>query len=160
KKILTRSGVKKGDIVGFITPDSALVGIKTQKFGNNFKNLKIALRFYKNARIPQSTRFNKPLLYPQMLFCLNKIAKSGMDISDGIFLELTRLSALNRVGFKFIKKLGFWLYSPEEYQMLYVIDKRNLKKMQNSTKRFRHRFIPFAIAVRGKYKSKHKNWHC
>lgn len=159
KKILTRINIKKGDILGYITPCSILTHSKTQAFGKNLRHLKEALRFFKHKKIPKNTRFYKPILYPKMLLELNKIAKAGMDISDGIFVELSRLSRLNRVGFKCFKKSGAWLYAPEEYQMLYAVSNKNCKKMQNYAKKFRHNFIPFAVAKKGKYRNIKKNWH-
>ncbi|TLD85221.1 thiamine-phosphate kinase [Helicobacter sp. MIT 11-5569] len=159
-RILTRKGIKKGDILGYISPKSILTGLKTQSFGRNAKMLKNALRFNKHKKIQNNTRFAKPLLYPKMLFELNRIARAGMDISDGIFMELPRLSRLNRLGFKMLKVKGDWLYSPEEYQMLYAIPKNKLKKMQNLAFKHRHFFIPFAKSVRGRFKETKKNWHC
>ncbi|MCI5968058.1 thiamine-phosphate kinase [Helicobacter sp.] len=158
-RILTRAGIKKGDILGYISPNSVLTHCKTQAFGKNAKALKIALRFHKNSKIQSNTRFAKPILYPKMLLELNFIARAGMDISDGIFMELPRLSRLNRLSFRVFKPKGDWLYAPEEYQMLYAIPKMRLKKMQNLAKKHRHAFIPFAKAVRGKFMESKKNWH-
>ncbi|MBX7491302.1 thiamine-phosphate kinase [Helicobacter turcicus] len=158
-RILTRQSIKKGDILGYMNPSSVLTHTKTQAFGKNTKILKTALRFHQHRKIQSNTRFAKPILYPKMLLELNSIARAGMDISDGIFMELPRLSHLNRLGFKVFKPKGDWLYAPEEYQMLYAIPKNKLKKMQNFAKKHRHSFVPFAKAVRGKYRESKKNWH-
>ncbi|QOQ98731.1 thiamine-phosphate kinase [Helicobacter winghamensis] len=158
-RILTRKGIKKGDILGYISPNSVLTHCKTQAFGGNIKALKTALRFHKNSKIQSNTRFAKPILYPKMLLRLNGIARVGMDISDGIFMELSRLSRLNHLGFKITKYKGEWLYSPEEYQMLYAIPKMRLKKMKNLAKQYRHAFIPFAQAVCGRFMESKRNWH-
>ncbi|MBD5164461.1 thiamine-phosphate kinase [Helicobacter sp.] len=159
RKTLFRSGIKKGDVLGYITTKGVLNHSKMQSFGQNLKHLRNYLRFYSDKKIPKYSRFAKPLLYPQMLFALNKIARAGMDISDGISMELSRLSAINRLDFKLFKRSGAWFYSPEEYQMLYAVERRNLKKMQNMALRFRHQFVPFALAIRGQYRAKTKNWH-
>ena len=159
RKNLSRKGIKRGDMLGYITPSSVLTLCQTQSLGKNTWHLREALRFHKHTKIPKNTRFAKPLLCPKMLFALNLIARAGMDISDGIFVELSRLSTINRVGFRFLKRKGEWLYSPEEYQMLYAIKKQNLKKMQNTAHRFRHAFVPFAKAVRGTYRQRRQNWH-
>ena len=159
RKNLSRKGIKRGDMLGYITPSSVLTLCQTQSLGKNTRHLREALRFHKHTKIPKNTRFAKPILYPKMLFALNPIAKAGMDISDGIFMELSRLSANNRVGFRLLRSRGEWLYSPEEYQMLYAIEKRNLKRMQRVVAKFRHQFVPFAVAIRGKYSLNKKNWH-
>ncbi|WP_299547314.1 thiamine-phosphate kinase [uncultured Helicobacter sp.] len=158
-KILTRTGIKKGDILGYISPNSVLTHCKTQAFGRNVRELKLALRSHKSTKIQGNTRFLKPILYPKMLLRLNLIARAGMDISDGIFMELPRLSRLNHLSFKIIKHKKEWFYSPEEYQMLYAIPKTKLKIMQNTAKKYRHIFIPFAKAVRGKFMESKKSWH-
>ncbi len=158
-KTLLRSGIKRGDILGYITTKGTLNHSKMQSFGQNLKHLKNFLRFYSNKKIPKYSRFAKPILYPKMLFELNTIAKAGMDISDGIFMELSRLSAINHLDFKLFKPKGAWFYSPEEYQMLYAINPKNLKKMQNLASKFHHQFVPFAVAIRGQYRAKKKNWH-
>ncbi|WP_297812617.1 thiamine-phosphate kinase [uncultured Helicobacter sp.] len=158
-KTLLRKGIKRGNILGYITTKGALNHSKMQSFGQNLKHLRNILRFYSHKRIPKYSRFAKPLLYPKMIFELNKIAKAGMDISDGIFLELSRLSEVNRLGFKLLKSSGDWFYSPEEYQMLYAVDSKKLKKMQNTALKFHHQFVPFAVAIRGKYSAKKGNWH-
>lgn len=158
-KILTRKGIKKGDILGYVSPSSVLTYFNTQAFGKNIKTLKMALRFCKSRKIQSNTRFMKPILYPKMLLELNSIARAGMDISDGIFMELTRLSNLNRLGFKIFKVKGDWFYSPEEYQMLYAVPIRKLRKMQNFAKKNRHKFTPFAKVVRGRFTEFKRNWH-
>lgn len=158
-KILKRTPIKQGDILGYITPSSPLTYSKTQTFGKNLKFLRAALRFHKHSKIPNNTRFAKPILYPKMLLNLNLIARAGMDISDGIFMELPRLSRLNRLGFRIFKRKGDWLYSPEEYQMLYAVSKKNLQKIQNCAKKYRHNFVPFARAVGGSFKESKKGWH-
>ena len=99
-------------------------------------------------------------MYPKMIFAFNDIAKAGMDISDGIFVELDRLGQINKVDFELLKPKGEWFYSPEEYQMLYALSAKNLKKAQNLAKKFRHHLVIFARAKRGKYQSLKKNWHC
>lgn len=159
QRTLFRKGIKQGNILGYITPKGALNHAKMQSFGQNLKILKNSLRFCRDKKISKYSRFAKPLLYPKMLFELNNIAKAGMDISDGISLELSRLSQVNRLGFKILKQKGDWFYSPEEYQMLYAIERRNLKKMQKKAWKFRHQFVPFAVAIRGKYIAKKQNWH-
>ncbi len=159
KKILRRNGIKRGDVVGYIEPKSVLTHCKTHKLGQNFKHLKASLRFHKNTKLPQNTRFMNPVLYPQMLFELNSFARAGMDISDGIFMDLARLSHINRVHFRLFKPKGMWFYAPEEYQMLYAIPKRNLKTLQKRALKYRHRFVPFGVAIRGKMRNFKRNWH-
>lgn len=156
KKTLFRKPIQKGDFLAYLSPRSPLNLSNKQAFGKNLKNLKSALRF---NQVIKNTRFDSPILYPKMILALNKVAKAGMDISDGIFAELARLAKLNNVDFKFVKPKGEWFYSPEEYQMLYALSAKKLKKAQNLAGKFRHNLVVFARAKRGKYKKLKKNWH-
>ncbi|CAM2797654.1 thiamine-phosphate kinase [Helicobacter burdigaliensis] len=156
KKILYRKGIKKGDYLAYLTPKSSLNLAKSQSFGKNIRHLKNALRFNK---ISKNSRFFAPKLYPKMLLELNKEAKVGMDISDGIFMELSRLSAINKLDFKLLRKKGEWFYSPEEYQMLYAFSTKRIKKAKNLALKHRHNLVIFARAKAGKYKIAKKNWH-
>ena len=63
------------------------------------------------------------------------------------------------IDFKFFQPKGEWFYSPEEYQMLYALGAKKLKKAQNLARKFRHNLVVFARAKRGKYKKTKKNWH-
>ena len=155
KKVLQRKGVKKGDYLCYISPNGALKS-PLQSFGKVKNQLKNALRY---DEICPKSRFISPKLYPQMIFSLNKIAKAGMDISDGLYMDLSRLAKINKIDFIFLKKKAEWFYSPEEYQMLYAFDKNNLQKAKNLAKKFRHELIVFARAKQGIYKSKRKNHH-
>lgn len=155
KKILYRSGVKKGDYLCYLSPFGAL-NSPLQSFGNVKKSLKNALCY---DVLQKKSRFANPKLHPQMLFALNKIAKAGMDISDGIYIDISRLARINKIDFVFLKKKDAWFYSPEEYQMLYALDKKSLQKAKNLARRFRHKLIIFAKVKQGIYRLKQKNHH-
>lgn len=156
KKTLFRKPIQKGDFLAYLSPRSPLNLSNKQAFGKNLKHLKNALRF---DQILKNSRFDFPILYPKMILAFNEIAKAGMDISDGIFAELARLAKLNSIDFKFFQPKGEWFYSPEEYQMLYALGAKKLKKAQNLARKFRHNLVVFARAKRGKYKKIKKNWH-
>lgn len=156
QKILYRNNIKIGDYVGYIEPISSLVYAKSQRFGRNIISLKMALRY---NYINKNSRFIKPILYPKMISDMNRIAGSGMDISDGIFMDLARLSKINKIGFNFLKRRHGWFYSPEEYQMLYSFKSQDIKKAKNIAKKYRHKLVIFAKAKLGIYRNKRKNWH-
>lgn len=156
KKPLLRWRIKRGDYMAYTSPFSALTKAKAQKFGKNISALKMALRY---NYVKHNSRFSKPLLYPRMIFEINKIANAGMDISDGIFMDLQRLSSKNNVSFRFCKAIFEWFYSPEEYQMLYAISPKKLAKARNIAKKHRHKLEIFARVKIGRYTSKKRNWH-
>ncbi|MCH5322794.1 MAG: thiamine-phosphate kinase [Helicobacter sp.] len=155
KKTLWRKGIKKGDWLCTLTPNTALIP-KNQRLGKVKNQLKNALRYNHTSK---QSRFMTPLLLPQMIFTLNRIARAGMDISDGIALELSRLATLNKIDFKIHLKKGDWFDSPEEYQMLYAFSPKLIKKAQNLARKYRHKLIIFGRAKRGIYKTKQRNHH-
>lgn len=136
--------------------------------------------------LPKNSRFVRPNLNPKMIFALNPLANAGMDISDGLAHELPRLGALNLCSFMLFAPRSFssenalkkakkttlknllkspqsaasaWFFSPEEYQMLYALNPRNLAKMQNIAKSFRHELCIFARVKRGKFRYRATSWH-
>ncbi len=156
KKGLYRCGIKPNDYLAYLNPKSILNHSKKQVFGKNVLHLKRALLF---GIYPKDSRFAMPLLYPKMILALNVIARAGMDISDGIFIELSRLAKINKIGFTFLLKKSNWFYSPEEYQMLYAFSPYKLSKAKRLANQYRHQLVVFARAKRGSYKLVKKNWH-
>ncbi|MDE5603289.1 MAG: thiamine-phosphate kinase [Helicobacter sp.] len=156
KKVLYRRGIKPKDYLAYLKPKSVLNYSKKQAFGKNIKYLKEALLF---GVYPKDSRLAMPLLYPKMILALNAIARAGMDISDGIFIELSRLARINKIGFIFLLKKSNWFYSPEEYQMLYAFSPHKLPKAKRLANQYRHQLIVFARVKRGSYKLVKKNWH-
>ncbi|WP_104722114.1 thiamine-phosphate kinase [Helicobacter mesocricetorum] len=156
KKVLYRYGIKPKDYLAYLSPKSVLKSSKKQAFGKNISYLKRALLF---GTYPKDSRFAMPLLYPKMILALNAIARAGMDISDGIFIELSRLAKINKIGFKFLLQQSNWFYSPEEYQMLYAFSPRKLSKAKRLANQYRYELIVFARAKRGSYQLIKKNWH-
>lgn len=136
--------------------------------------------------LPKNSRFVRPNLNPKMIFALNPLANAGMDISDGLAHELPRLGALNLCSFTLFAPRSFssanalkkakkitlknllkspqstanaWFFSPEEYQMLYALCPKNLARMQNLAKSFRHELRVFAQVKRGKFSYRAASWH-
>lgn len=106
---------------------------------SKFVNIKLREKFVK-----QSCRF----------------LSSGMDISDGLYSDLEKLSSVNKTGFKFHKKISkFASCSGEEYEMLVAFDKRNQKTMQRRAKQTRTPLNIFATSARIKYNSRCKAHH-
>lgn len=153
-RFLERKGIKKNDVIVALSD-------RKNPLGKVRKDLHYALRYDK---IRTYSRFFVPKIHPKMLFAFNKVVHVGMDISDGIMLELERLSKLNKVGFKWLVNLKNplikqMLLSPEEYQMLYALNLRELRGMQRLAQKFRIKVIKIAVARRGVFKSHFKNWH-
>ena len=83
-----------------------------------------------------------------------------MDISDGLFFELERLSKESKIGFDFFydisKNVGC---SGEEYELLFSFSPQHLAKIEYIAKKHNVRTNIFAKAVDGKYNCDCKNHH-
>lgn len=137
---LRRTGLKVGHYLAH-----------TGKLGSSKKALTSLLR-YNTAR--KSSRFFKPELRQSFIKRTAASLSCGMDISDGLFADLGKLSKANKLGFSFKhtipKRVGC---SGEEYEMLIGFPARERKKMIRLAKAERCELSLFARASRKHYKS-------
>jgi thiamine-monophosphate kinase len=83
-----------------------------------------------------------------------------MDISDGLFSDLKKLSEVNNIGFKFFKKIKKTVgCSGEEYEMLVAFDKREKKTVLKRAAQSRVKLNIFAKSARMKYTNRCKSHH-
>ena len=121
-KPLMRSGVQKGDLV-----------CHTGTLGTSKRDLDILLG---GSKLDKKSKFIKPVLQPEFMYEIRKYINAGMDISDGLFFELERLSKINKVGFQFLKNIPNEIgCSGEEYEMLFTFNPKNLNKIQKIAKK-------------------------
>lgn len=117
KNPLMRKGVQDSDLVCY-----------TGDLGTSKRDLEILLS---GGIIKKNSKFIKPKLHPTFICEIRKYINAGMDISDGLFFELERLSKINSIGFKFFKtietKIGC---SGEEYEMLFTFNPKYLQKIE------------------------------
>ncbi|NPA73988.1 MAG: thiamine-phosphate kinase [Epsilonproteobacteria bacterium] len=146
KKPVNRKGVKAGDLVAF-----------TGDIGNVGKELVKALRYNKTT---SNSKFIKPILRENFFYEASRWINTSLDISDGLSKDLSRLSKINKIGFKFLKKFKkYELCSGEEYEILFTFDKKNIKIIRNIAKKHKTPITIFAKAIRGKYKNICKENH-
>jgi len=146
KKPLKRVGLKQKHFLAF-----------TGELGSSKKALKSLLSF-NEAR--KSSRFFDIKLRQEFIKRANASLSCGMDISDGLFSDLKKLSSANSLGFSFNKKLEKSLAcSGEEYEMLIGFSPRHRKKLIRLAKSLRVKLNIFAIAQRKSYKSICKAHH-
>ncbi len=140
KKPLFRSGAKEGDIAAF-TGDLGSVG----------RDLKKALR---GVKLSKKSKLITPVIKSKFLYKAAPFINAATDISDSLSKDLSRISLLSKVGFKFFRDFDKnILCSGEEYEILFTFPKRNLKRILNIAKKTRTKITPFAVAKRGFYKS-------
>ena len=89
-----------------------------------------------------------------------RILKAGMDISDGIFSDLDKMSTLNNIGIKFTKKMPKSVAcSGGEYEMLVAFDARDKKALKRRAQQSRTPLSIFAKATRNRYINRCKAHH-
>ena len=146
KRVLRRVGLKTGDLLAY-----------TGNLGSSKKALTSLLR-YNNAR--KSSRFFKPELRQKFISKATSSLHCGMDISDGLFADLKKLSKANKLGFNFSNEIPKSIAcSGEEYEMLVGFCPRKRKKMLRLAKAQRCELNIFAKARRKEYKLKCKAHH-
>ena len=146
KKPILRSGINKNDLLCF-----------TGKLGDSKKDLEILLN---GGKISKKSKFYEPKLNSKFFYEISKYVSASMDISDGLFFELERMSKQSKKGFKFFyeipKNIGC---SGEEYELLFSFSKKHKSKIVKIAKKHKVKLNIFAKAVNGKYKCDCQNHH-
>ena len=141
KKPIYRTGTKKGDYLCY-----------TGDLGSVKKDLNLLLG---GQKITKKSKFIKPILQPKFFYEVSSYINSALDISDGLFFELERLSKANDIGFDFFDKIKKEVgCSGEEYEILFSCDPKHIKKVIKIAKKHHVPLNIFAKAVDGSYKCK------
>lgn len=134
---LFRSGVKKNDFLAY-----------TGNLGSSKKNLDALLQ---NVTISANSKFIKPKLRQKFMQKAGFFLNSAIDISDGLFSELSHLSKASGIGVQITKKLKEEIYcSGEEYELLVSFSEKNKDKVLAMAKQSKTRLTIFAIANKDK----------
>ena len=145
-KPLLRSSAKKGDLLAY-----------TGTLGKSAKDLKKLLR---GGSIHKKSKFIDIQLRDTFIQNSSRYLSSGMDISDGLFSDLSKLSNSSKLGYKFLypipKGIGC---SGEEYEMLISFSPRHKKALLRQANRSRTPLSIFASASRAKYINRCKSHH-
>ncbi len=146
KKPLLRNGLKTGHCIAY-----------TGSIGKSAKELRY---LFSGANLHSGSKFKNIVLRQKFIAKTASTLSSGMDISDGLFSDLEKLSKINRLGFDFLatipKNLGC---SGEEYEMLISFSPRDRKKMLRLAQNSRVRLNIFARSCRGTFKNRCKLHH-
>ena len=146
KKPLLRSSVREEYLLGF-----------TGELGKSSKDLKKLLNL---GRVHTNSKFINIQLRDKFVSNASRLLSSGMDISDGLFSDLDKLSSVNGIGFKFSKHINKSIgCSGEEYEMLVAFDKRYKKAILRRAVQSRTPLNIFAQASRQRYTNRCKAHH-
>ncbi|MCD6172963.1 MAG: thiamine-phosphate kinase [Sulfurimonas sp.] len=146
KKPLLRKGAKIGDIFAY-----------TGKLGDSKKDLK---KLLSGGKIHKNSRFVNIKLRDKFIRNSVRFLSSGMDISDGLFSDLDKLSKSNNFGYKFLKVIKKDIgCSGEEYEMLISFAKKDRKTVIRRAVQSRTPLNIFAVSSRVKYTNRCKSHH-
>ncbi len=146
KKPLLRSGAKVNDFIAY-----------TGKLGDSKKELKKLLL---GGRIHKKSKFINIKLRDRFIKNSSRFLSAGMDISDGLFSDLSKLSQSSRVGYKFFKSISKDIgCSGEEYEMLVSFSKRDKKAVMRRAKQSRTPLTIFGVTSRVKYTNRCTSHH-
>lgn len=145
-KPLRRKGLKIGHLVAH-----------TGELGRSARDLKKVMNL---GRLHKKSKFVNIKLRDKFIAKNARFLSSGMDISDGLFSDLGKLSSANRVGFRFKKYISRSVgCSGEEYEMLISFDSRYKKTLQRRAAQCRTPLNIIAKSIRKNYKNSCKAHH-
>jgi len=140
KKPIFRKPVKEGYLLAY-----------TGELGRAAKELK---RLQRGGRVSKRGRFKRPAVRREFMKRASRHIKAAMDISDGLFDDLYKLSKINKIGFEFLKPISKPTgCSGEEYELLFAFDARDWKKIEQAARKSRTKVTLFARAKRVKYRN-------
>ncbi|ACM92194.1 thiamine-monophosphate kinase [Nautilia profundicola AmH] len=129
----------------------------TGDLGDVKKELNMLLR---GGKISKKSKFIRPRLRDKFFYKAAPFITSALDISDGLFKELERISKISKLGYKFFYKIDKRIgCSGEEYEVLFTFNKKYLPKILNIAKLTKTKVTIFALTKRGSYKSKCRENH-
>ncbi|MCJ8327486.1 MAG: thiamine-phosphate kinase [Campylobacterales bacterium] len=111
------------------------------------------------GKVSSKSKFIKPKLRAEFFYEIAPYINSALDISDGLFFELERLSKANKIDFEFLYNIPKeQACSGEEYEILFTYSQTNEKIIKKIAKKHKINLNTFAKAVEGEFKclcSKH-----
>lgn len=141
-----RSGAKEGDLVCY-----------TGELGESKSDLEKLLQ---GKAIDKDSKFIKPKLSAEFFYAVAPFINCALDISDGLFFELERLSKVNKIGFELLEGIPNAIgCSGEEYEILFTFDKKQKKKIETIATKYGIKLNIFAKVTKGEYKCKCKEHH-
>lgn len=131
----------------------------------SYKLLKTLLHRPKNKHLRARGRFLFPRLRDRFIADCASFLKGGMDISDGILSDVSKLGVINKLHFKpnmplFAPHLKPLLYSGESYEMLVAIAPKDRLRLKRIALKHRIKVCNIGEFTRKKYMLPPiKYWH-
>ncbi len=145
-KPIYRKGLKIGQLLAY-----------TGSLGGSLRDLNA---LFAGESVSANSKFYAPKLRDKFMYMAAKYMSFCMDISDGLFKELERVSEINGVGYEFLKSIPKEVgCSGEEYELLFGFEEANLPKIMEISKATKTKVTVFAKAIKGSFVSGCKEWH-
>lgn len=145
-KPIYRKNAKIGDFVAY-----------SGKLGDSKKGL---TRLLRGGQIGHQSRFVTPKLKDKFFYKASKHIHAGLDISDGLSKDLSRLCHDSHVGISFTQKIDKRvLCSGEEYEMLFAFSPRKKAIIKRIAKQTRTKITVFGKLTRSHYRCTCKENH-
>lgn len=146
KKPLFRKGIRENDLIAY-----------TGELGKSKRDLNNLLR---GGKIHKKSKFINIKLRDEFVSKNRRFLNAGMDISDGLYEDLEKITSANNIGVKIFKKLNKKAgCSGEEYEMLIAFNRRHKKTIVRRSKLSRTKLTVFAKAKQCRYRSRCKANH-
>ena len=146
KRALKRSKVRDGYLFAY-----------TGVLGNSVKDLK---KLFNLGTLHSKSKFIDIKLRRNFISKSERVLKAGMDISDGLFSDLAKMTELNKIGLLLHQNIAKSIAcSGEEYEMLVAFDKRDEKAVKRRAEQSRTNLNIFATARRNRYTNRCKAHH-
>ena len=146
RKPLLRSGLKHGDMIAY-----------TGTLGRSARELRYLMS---GGQLHGASKFVNIELRQAFIADATGTLSCGMDISDGLFSDMEKLSRANRCGFRFTRPLCKGVgCSGEEYEMLVGFSPRSYRKMRRMAQKHRVALTVVAKARRGRFTNRCKAHH-
>jgi len=115
---LYRKGLQEGDLLAF-----------TGVLGESKRDLQ---RLFGGEKVPEDSRFVKPVLRGEFIYRARALLHAGMDISDGLFCDTNKLLDINKYGMNILENIIDNMGSSgEEYEMLIGFGKSEMKALRS-----------------------------
>ncbi len=135
-----RTGLKEGDMIAY-----------TGVLGEVDRDLQTLLH---GGRVTSDSRFITPQLRPDFFYRVAPYLRSALDISDGLFSEMQRLSEANHCGFVWDDMPPCAIgCSGEEYEILLGFDPQYLPQIEKIAKETNTPLTTIARVTQGSYVS-------
>ncbi|BCD62489.1 thiamine-monophosphate kinase [Nitratiruptor sp. YY08-26] len=111
-------------------------------------------RLLRGGKVSKKSKFIAPQLRKDFMHRASRFIQACMDISDGLFDDLEKMTRLNKVGIKFLRKISKRVgCSGEEYELLFAFEPKDYKAIVRRANQARTKVTVFGKVTRRSYRN-------